>query len=66
MKYLKILKIAASLHDLGERVRHYMHAKHSWYMGLNSAIYGATRLKKSVNYRSNISIRTATGIPSAV
>ncbi len=41
-QYLKILKIAASLHDLGERVRYYMHAKHSWYMGLNSAIYGAT------------------------
>jgi exopolyphosphatase/guanosine-5'-triphosphate,3'-diphosphate pyrophosphatase len=41
-QYLKVLKIAASLHDLGECVRFHMHAKHSWYMGLNSAICGAT------------------------
>ena len=40
--YLKILKIAASLHDLGQCMRYYNHAKHSWYMILNSAIYGAT------------------------
>ena len=42
-QYLKVLKIAASLHDIGERVRFYHHAKHSWYMILNSAIYGATQ-----------------------
>ncbi|MBQ7369076.1 MAG: Ppx/GppA family phosphatase [Clostridia bacterium] len=41
-QYLKILKIAAFLHDVGQTVRFYNHAKHSWYMGLNSAIYGAT------------------------
>ncbi len=41
-QYLKVLKIAASLHDIGERTRYYAHAKHSWYTILNSAIYGAT------------------------
>ncbi len=41
-QYLKVLKIAASLHDCGRRMRYYHHAKHSWYMALNSSIYGAT------------------------
>jgi len=41
-QYLKILKIAAYMHDCGMRVRYYNHAKHSWYMTLNTAIYGAT------------------------
>ncbi len=41
-QYLKILKIAASLHDCGERVQYDNHAKHSWYTILNSRIYGAT------------------------
>ena len=41
-QYLKVLKIAACLHDIGERTRYYAHAKHSWYAILNSAIYGAT------------------------
>ena len=41
-QYLKVLKIAASLHDCGMRVKYYGHAKHSWYMLLNSAISGAT------------------------
>ncbi len=41
-QYLKILKIAASLHDIGERVRFYHHGRHSCYMILNSAICGAT------------------------
>ena len=40
--YLKILKIAASLHDCGKHIRHYECAQHSRYMILNSAIYGAT------------------------
>ncbi len=40
--YLKVLKIAASLHDCGLRVRYYNHQKHSRYMILNSSIYGAT------------------------
>ena len=41
-QYLKVLKIAASLHDCGMRVKYYNHAKHSWYIILNSSIYGAT------------------------
>ncbi len=41
-QYLKVLKIAASLHDCGMRVKYYGHAKHSCYMLLNSAISGAT------------------------
>ncbi len=41
-QYLKILKIAAALHDCGERVRYDNHAKHSCYTILNSRIYGAT------------------------
>ncbi len=41
-QYLKILKIAASLHDCGMRIKYYNHAKHSCYMILNSSIYGAT------------------------
>ena len=41
-QYLKVLKIAASLHDCGERMKYYSHAKHSWYTILNSSIYGAT------------------------
>ena len=40
--YLKILKIAASMHDCGRRVKYYNHARHSWYMALNASIYGAT------------------------
>ena len=41
-QYLKVLKIAASLHDCGKRVQYYHHARHSCYMILGSAIYGAT------------------------
>ena len=41
-QYLKILKIAASLHDCGRRVKYYNHARHSWYMILGASIYGAT------------------------
>ena len=41
-QYLKILKIAASLHDCGMRMKYYNHARHSWYMVLNSQISGAT------------------------
>ncbi len=40
--YLKVLKIAASLHDCGLRVRYYGHQRHSRYLILNSGIYGAT------------------------
>ncbi len=41
-QYLKVLKIAASLHDCGERLKYYQHARHSWYTILQSSIYGAT------------------------
>ena len=41
-QYLKVLKIAASLHDCGMRMKYYGHAKHSCYTILNSSIYGAT------------------------
>ncbi len=41
-QYLKILKIAASLHDCGMRIKYYGHPKHSRYMILNSGIYGAS------------------------
>ena len=41
-QYLKVLKIAASLHDSGARIKYYNHQKHSWYTILNSGIYGAT------------------------
>ena len=41
-QYLKVLKIAATLHDIGRKVQYYHHARHSWYMVLGSSIYGAT------------------------
>lgn len=41
-QYLKVLKIAASLHDCGMQVKFYHHAKHSCYVILNSQIFGAT------------------------
>jgi len=41
-QYLKVLKIAASLHDIGRTVKYYQHARHSWYMILNAPICGAT------------------------
>ncbi len=40
-QYLKILKIAAALHDCGERVQYDNHAKHSCYTILNARLYGA-------------------------
>ncbi len=41
-QYLKILKVAATLHDCGSRVKFYNHQKHSWYMILNATLYGIT------------------------
>ncbi len=41
-QYLKVLKIAASLHDCGKSVRFYNYQKHSWYTILSSPIYGAS------------------------
>lgn len=40
--FLKVLKIAACMHDCGNRVRHFNEPRHSRYIILNSAIYGAT------------------------
>ncbi len=41
-QYLKILKIAAMLHDCGMRAKYYNHPRHSWYIILNSTLSGAT------------------------
>ncbi len=40
--YLKILRTAAMLHDIGNRVNYYDHHKHSMYIILNSRINGLT------------------------
>lgn len=39
-QYLKVLKIAATLHDCGQRIKYYNHQRHSCYMILNSTLYG--------------------------
>ncbi|MCD8205665.1 MAG: Ppx/GppA family phosphatase [Clostridia bacterium] len=39
---LRILKIAAALHDCGMRIKYYNHQRHSCYMILNSTLYGVT------------------------
>lgn len=41
-QYLKVLKIAAFMHDCGMRMKFYNHARHSWYITLHSSIFGAT------------------------
>ena len=41
-QYLKVLKIAACMHDVGKQVQFYHHARHSNYIILNSKLYGAT------------------------
>ncbi len=41
-QYLKVLKIAATLHDCGMRIKFYNHQRHSWYMLLNATLYGVT------------------------
>lgn len=41
-QYLKILKIAATLHDCGMRIKYYNHPKHSQYMILNSSLCGVS------------------------
>lgn len=41
-QYLKVLKIAATLHDCGQRIKFYNHQRHSCYMILNSTLYGVT------------------------
>lgn len=39
-QYLKILKVAAYMHDAGEKVKFYDYNKHSAYIILNASIYG--------------------------
>lgn len=39
-QYLKVLKVAAMLHDCGQRIKYYNHQRHSCYMILNSTLYG--------------------------
>lgn len=41
-QYLRILKIAAYLHDAGTSIRYYDYQKHSSYIILNAAIYGVS------------------------
>ncbi len=41
-QYLKVLKIAAMLHDCGMRIKYYNHQRHSCYMILNANIYGVS------------------------
>lgn len=41
-QYLKVLKIAAMLHDCGDRIKYYNHQRHSCYMILNSTLYGVS------------------------
>lgn len=38
--YVRVLKIAALLHDSGMRIKYYHHEKHSSYIILNSNLYG--------------------------
>lgn len=41
-QYLKVLKVAATLHDSGMRIKYYNHQRHSWYMILNATLYGVS------------------------
>ncbi len=41
-QYLKVLKIAAMMHDCGMRIKFYNHQRHSCYIILNSTLYGVT------------------------
>lgn len=38
--YVKVLRIAAQLHDIGSSFKFYDHPKHSFYLILNSNLYG--------------------------
>lgn len=40
--YVKVLRIAAALHDCGKRIKFYEHEKNSFHIVLNSEILGAT------------------------
>lgn len=38
--YVKVLRVASILHDIGQHVKYYDHQKHSCYMIMNSTLYG--------------------------
>lgn len=40
--YVKVLRVAALMHDVGQRLKYYEHQKHSFYFILNSQIFGLT------------------------
>ena len=39
-QYVKVLRVASMLHDSGNRIKYYDHQKHSFYVILNSNLYG--------------------------
>lgn len=41
-QFLKVLKVAATLHDCGQRIKFYNHQRHSCYIILNAAFYGVS------------------------
>jgi exopolyphosphatase/guanosine-5'-triphosphate,3'-diphosphate pyrophosphatase len=41
-QYVKVLRVAAILHDAGMRIKYYDHHKHSFYVIINSNLYGLT------------------------
>lgn len=40
--YVKVLRIACAMHDCGHRIKYYDHEKNSFFIILNSEIFGAT------------------------
>lgn len=40
--YVKVLRVAALMHDIGTRLKYYAHNKHSFYFIQNSTLYGLT------------------------
>ena len=44
--YVKVLRVASILHDVGQHIKYYDHHKHSSYMILNSTLYGVTHREK--------------------
>ncbi len=42
-QHLRILKVAAMLHDAGASIKYYDYQKHSSYIALNSALYGISQ-----------------------
>ena len=41
-QFLKVLKVAGTLHDCGQRIKFYNHQRHSCYIILNAALYGVS------------------------